>query len=103
MTKQEAIDALSDGHTIYQVAYAKEICETLGVKLPKKMIRKFYSDPPGTFKGLTMKVEGDEGVSSLALSEWVASSLGVADQAGSFHGRGSQARAYAMAVEKALS
>lgn len=103
MTKAEAIDALTDGHSIYDVEYAKEICTALGVKLPKGLVHKFYSDPPGTFKGLTMKVEGEQGVHSLALSEWVASSFGVADKAGDYHGRGSQARAYARAVQEAIA
>lgn len=98
MTKQEAINALADGHTIYKTSYAKSICQAVGMKLPKKLIRKWHSDPKGTFKGLTMKVEGDEGVCSLDLSYCVANQLGVAEKAGEYFGRGTQARAYAEQV-----
>lgn len=102
MTKAEAIDALTDGHTIYDLGYVKDICKTLGVEVPKKLVKKFYSDPPGTFKGLTMKVEGSPGVYSLELSRYVAWKLGVDEKAGEYHGRGSQARAYADEVAKVL-
>lgn len=100
MTKVEAIEALTDGHTIYSPEYANEVCKTLGVKGLRP--RKFYSDPKGTAKGLTMKKEGSEGVYSLHLSEWVADQFGVADKVGDFYGRGSQARAYASEVAKVL-
>lgn len=104
ITQQEALELLSDGHTIWTVEGAKEICAAVGVEFREHLIKKFKSDPPGTFKGLTMnpEVENADGVDSLVLSQYVAKCLGVESRAGDYFGRGSQARAYARAIEQAL-
>jgi len=47
--------------------------------------------------------EGAAGVYSLTLSRYVAERLGVAEGAGHFIGCGSQARAYARAIEGKLT
>ena len=104
MTQKEAIEYLSDGHTIWTVKCAKEICESINVPFDQKLVRKFKSDPPGTLKGLTMN-EGQEnssGVDALTLSAYVASKLDVEKEAGDYFGRGKQARAYAEVVAKKL-
>ena len=105
MEIKEALDVLSDGHTIIVPGYAEEICEVVGVPFDRKaLVRPWHSDPPGTLKGLTMtpEQEGAEGVYTLALSRYVAEKLGVIAQAGSFIGRGFQARAYATVIARKL-
>jgi len=102
MTVKEALGALSNGHSIYKVKYAYEICKAMKVKPPKKLVQKWYSDKTGDPKGLHMNKEGDEGVYSLSLSAYVAGELGVADKARSCIGRGFQAQAYADVIKEKL-
>ena len=75
MDIKEALQELSDGHTILSPEAAEEICETVGVPFNRQvLVRRWHSDPPGTVKGLTMAPgqEGSEGVYSLSLSGYVA-------------------------------
>jgi hypothetical protein len=104
MTFKEALNMLGDGHTIWKVSTAKEICKVVGVPFAKHLVEKFKSDPIGTFKGLTMKPgkENSEGVYALTLSQYVAKYLGVEEKAGGYFGRGSQARAYAEVIEEKI-
>ena len=104
MEFKEALQILSDGHTIINVETAKEVCEIVGVPFDKTLIQKFKSDPPNTFKGLTMKpeYENTDGVYTLDLSRYVAEQLGVKEKARSCIGRGFQARAYAEEIKKEL-
>ena len=102
MDKSKALGCLQDGHSIWKPEFAQKICETLGIKWSKSLVHKFKSDPVGTFKGLIMKEENAEGVDSGHLAFYCASQLGVANKAGDYFGRGSQARAYAEEVKKAL-
>ena len=105
MDIKEALSALSDGHTIFTPEYAEGVCQAVGVPFDRKvLVRRWYSDPPGTFKGLTMKPEheGSEGVYSLTLSRYVAKKLGVEEEAGNFFGRGFQARAYVRVIVRKL-
>ena len=105
MDIKEAMTVLSDGHAIVTPEYAEDVCQAVGVPFERKaLVQRHYSDPPGTLKGLTMKPEheGSEGVYSLTLSGYVAKKLGVADEAGTFIGRGFQAQAYARAIARKL-
>ena len=104
MEIKEALECLSDGHTIWTIEGAKEICAAVGVPFKEHLIRRHKSDSPGTFKGLTMnpECENAEGVNALTLSQYVATCLDVKKNAGDFFGRGSQARAYARVIEQAL-
>ena len=104
MELKEALEILADGHTIISVKKAKKVCQTVGVPFREHIIRKFKSDLPGTFKGLTMKpgYENTDGVYTLTLSHYVAQVLGVEEKAGNFIGRGFQAQAYAEEIAKKL-
>ena len=104
MILKDALVCLCDGHTIWTVDTAKEICLAVGVPFNKYLIHRYKSDKPGTFKGLTMKPgqENSEGVDSLSLSRNIATQLDVEKQAGDFFGRGSQARAYVKVIEEKL-
>jgi len=99
----EAIEAISDGHSILEPKYAYQVCKALGVEFSRHLLEHFYSDW-SDYKGVHMDpgMEGEVGVSSLALSKYVAEKLGVADKARKYFGRGSQARAYAEQVRLAL-
>ena len=104
MDREEALKVLANGHTIISVEYAKEVCECVGVPFAKHLIKRWKSDKPATFKGLTMKSgeENSEGVYTLILSGYVAKVLGVEGKAGSFLGRGFQAQAYARVIKEEL-
>lgn len=104
MDLKAALETLSDGHTVISVKKAKEVCKFVKVPFSDTIVQRFKSDPPGTFKGLTMKPEHEntEGVYTLDLSCYVAEQLNVKDKARSCFGRGSQARAYAEEIEKVL-
>ena len=105
MTKEEALEILSDGHTVISVEKAKEVCDTVGVSfVPESIVRKFKSGGEGKYH-LTMNegCENTEGVYTLYLSSYVARKFGVQDKAGNFYGRGSQARAYAKEIKKVLN
>ena len=106
MEKDRAISKLSDGHTIWKVGVAKEICVALGVPFDeKRLVRKWESTfSEKNYKGLQMRegLENTEGVCSLTLSECVARHFGVDKKAGSYIGRGFQAQAYAEAVAKKI-
>jgi hypothetical protein len=98
MNRQDAIDALSDGHFVYGQAYADEVCDALGV--PRVKGKPTYSDPPDVWKGLVMDPEAEGTVCVLALD------LG-ATACDFYHlhpmacfGRGSQGRAYANALRQ---
>jgi hypothetical protein len=104
MNLETALEILSDGHTIISVKKAKEVCEFVKVPFSETLVKKFKSDPLGISKGLTMnpKYENTDGVYTLSLSCYVAEQLDVDKKAGSYLGRGSQARAYAEEIKKVL-
>lgn len=104
MNLKATLEILSDGHTIISVKKAKEVCKFVNVPFSDTIVQRFKSDPPGTFKGLTMKPEYEnaDGVDTLSLSCYVAEQLNVRDKARSCFGRGSQARAYAEEIKKVL-
>ena len=105
MDVERALDLLSDGHTILPPECAEEVCQAVGVPFERDvLVQRWHSDPPGIPLGLTMNPEheGSEGVFSLTLSRHVAEKLADAEEAGSFHGRGFQARAYAEAIGRKL-
>ena len=102
MNREEALEVLADGHSVLSVEAAKKVCAAIGVLFGKHLVEVWHSDPPGTFKGLTMNPEweGREGVSALSLSNYVAAQLGA--DGGSFIGRGFQAQANARAIREKL-
>jgi len=101
MEQKEALRFLSDGHTVWSPELAGEICDAFGVKQIEPT--RWYSDPPGTHKGLTMDAEheGGLGVSSLSLSHHVADELGL--EYPSKIGRGFQAQEIAKAIAKHIA
>lgn len=100
MDVKEALKAITTGHAIYSVDYAREVCETFKVSFPKSLIQVFESDRHPL--GVTMYHGPEDGVWSLTLSAHVAQRLGVKDKAHGYIGRGSQAREYARIVAEKL-
>ena len=98
----EALNALEDGHTIWNPKYAQRVCTALGIPFNEDLVHKYHSD--GDFKGLTMYPgqEGTDGVYSLNLSSNIARQFGIHDKARLFNGRGSQAREYARVIREEL-
>lgn len=102
MQIREALNVISDGHTIWKVSYAKRVCEALGVPFDEKLVKTFHSENDIMGNHMLPGYEGSKAVYSLDLSEYVALRLGVKNQAESKIGRGSQAREYARVVELEL-
>lgn len=90
MNRQEALEAISNGHAIWSIPYTEEVCQAFGVSFPKSLI------------GVTMYHGPEKGVWSLTLAQHVAQCLGVKDKAQSFLGRDSQAREYARVIREKL-
>jgi len=106
MTKEDAIECLADGHTLWTVEVAEEVCQAVGLKLPKSLIVHYEgqkdANPENHFKGLTLNEDKPcDGVNSLDLSDWVMRKLGASSE--DYFGRGRQARANARAIRKALN
>ena len=105
MKPLETIDLLSDGHSIYKVEKAQEICQALKLTLPDNLIIK-WNNRQDALKKYGFHAGDDKpasGVYSLSLSKWVATQL-LGNTPGSvFHGRGSQARANAEVIKKKLN
>jgi len=96
MDVTEALDMISEGHNVYSQESADACCDALGA--PRLAGHVMHSDPPGTWKGLTLapQSEGKVLVPALDLGEYVARHLEVEPMA-SF-GRGSQGRNNARAI-----
>ena len=102
MTRDEALECLRDGHTIWTVESAKAICEAVGIEYDgTQLVKRFRSDPHPLGAQMRPGREGALGVWSLALGRYIAKRLGVADNAQSFLGRGTQAREYARVITEA--
>ena len=107
MNKQEALAAIADGHTMYSVEFAKEVCKAFKVAFNKSLIEHWTgqkdANPDNHPKGLWLNEDKPgEGVHSLALSRHIVEQLGEADKANLFLGRGTQAREYARVVRESL-
>jgi hypothetical protein len=96
MTREEALAYLDNGHLVYSKELADKVCEALGV--PLLAGTPMYSDPPGTFKGLAMKTEGEVCVTALDLGAHAAYFYRLDHT--EFFGRGSQAREYVRALRE---
>ena len=100
MEIKAALKAISTGHAIYSVEYAREVCKAFRVDFSPRLVRVFESDRHPL--GVTMYRGPEDGVWSLTLAGHVAKCLGVENEAQDFFGRGSQAREYARVVAKKL-
>jgi hypothetical protein len=92
--QREALEMIGDGHMLYSQEGADKVCAALGVA--RLIGRPYFSDPPGTVKGLLMHTEGAIGVSALELGYHVCRCLDI--KARECLGRGSQGRALAEAI-----
>ena len=106
MDKNEALDILRDGHTIWATDYAKEVCATRGVEWSDSLVQRYETDRSheNPKYNLTMKSEYEDtdGVYSLELSLYCAKAFGVADAGSYLSGRGFRAQAYSRAIQKKM-
>ncbi|MDO8750333.1 MAG: hypothetical protein Q7K03_04215 [Dehalococcoidia bacterium] len=100
MERKDALAIISNGHGIYSVKAAQEVCDAFGVSFPKNLVQAYESDRHPL--GVTMLHGPEQGVWSLSLAQHVAKCLGVAEKAHGFLGRGSQAHEYARVVAEKL-
>ena len=106
MTVKEAISCIADGHTLWRVGTAEEICKAFGLKLPKKLIVHYEgqkdANPTSHWKGLWLNEDKSiDGVNALNLSYWVTKALGI-DTTNGLSGRGFQAQSNAEKVRGKL-
>lgn len=106
MKKVEAVGHISDGHSLWTIECAKEICEALGVQFSNKLITHYgnqaEANPDNNPKGMWLeKDEPTDGVEALRLSYYCADQLGI-DTSNSFSGRGFQAQWLARQIEKQI-
>lgn len=106
-----AIHHLADGHSLWKVDYAKEICAAFGLELPKGLIVHYENqkdaNPNNEPKGLWLNDpdKAIDGVNSLALSDYITEKVLKTKYPPSseYLGRGFGAQANAGAVAKKLN
>ena len=110
MTQQEAFKYISDGHTLWTVECAKEVCKAFGVPFEENLVAHYKgqkdANPNNDYKGLWLKEDKPtDGVNSLALSNYIAVKILNTQSipSGEFYGRGSGARANAESVRRHLN
>lgn len=106
MTQEETIPYLAEGHSLWTVEKAREICQAFELELPDELIIRWKNqkeaNPTNDPKGLWLD-EPDkpgEGVGSIELSQYVTNQLKL--ERSSYYGRGSQARSNAAAIRTFL-
>lgn len=104
MSQENAISYLGNGHALWSVEQAREVCAAFNLKLPDNLIIRWKNqkdaNPTNNPKGIWLN-EPDkpgEGVGGIELSNYVRRQfkLKVPD----YYGRGSQANANANALKK---
>ena len=105
MTKLELIKKFEDYHHAFlSPEGVKRFTEPFGVTVKTRTAKA----TPQEFKGLSLEddngnsVDEAEGADALTVAARIADHLGIADSVMSYHGRGSQHRAYCEAIEKYL-
>jgi len=106
MTKQEAIEYVSEGHSMWTVEGAKEVVKAFGLELPEGLITKWKgqkdANPNNNPKGLWLNEDKPgEGVGSIELSNWIVGKFHLKTR--EFFGRGSQARENARVLKEHLN
>lgn len=107
MTKQEALEYLSEGHSMWSVETAKKVCEAFGFTLPDTLIMRWKNqkdaNPDNDPKGFWLNDPNKpgEGVPSFRLSNWITDKLEL--KVHEFFGRGTQSRANAEAIKAHLN
>ena len=105
MTIREVLEYIAEGHSLWSVDLAKEICKTLNVPFKNRLIITWNSqkdaNPTNDFKGLWLNEDKPgQGVASDRLSSYVVNYLCLKPK--SFFGRGSQARENARVLKEYL-
>ena len=103
MELKEAVERLGDGHGLWKIEGAKEVCEAFGVPFDEGLIETFTRKE---IEGSGGWMEGDapemRAVCGLELGRHIANKLGAEHEAHLYMGKGRQAREYQRAVEEKL-
>jgi len=104
MNRKTALEILGDGHTIWSVKAAQEVCDNVGVRWLESLAKQRYShkSPMGQKHDVNMEVEGEMTVDCYDLTQHVMTKLGV-EPSHIFNGRGSQAQHNAQVIKQALA
>jgi hypothetical protein len=106
LTLNEALNAVSSGHSWWKVSYAKAVCKAFGYELPERLIETYHSqqeaNPGNYFKGLFINTYKwpVSGVSATNLSDFIAKKVLGYCPSGGFLGRGSGSQANAEEIRK---
>lgn len=102
MNKEEAIEAIADGHAIYKEEFSKEVLEALNVPWNPEYSQQWFSEP-NVWKGviLSPENEGMVGNSALQLGNIILDHYNL--EAISFMGRGFQGQENARVIKEHLN
>jgi hypothetical protein len=105
LTTSEALEVLSDGHSVVLEQVAQCICTVFNVPLDEKLLIRWNSREDAWARfGFTARSDGPgTGARSLELSYYVAEKLGLGRPGAPFSGRGFQAQANGRAIAQFLS
>lgn len=101
MERDEALELIGDGHAVYSAETGQQVFEALGLEWKGEYAHPTYSDPVGTWKGLTLHSPDNEGemmISALDLG-WRACQL-LQLKPESKLGRGFQGREYQGTIQR---
>ena len=104
MVLSEALELLSDGHSVLSEEGARQVCGVFGVSFPDTLVM-WWEDVEGAYDryGFVPVEDGPgSGVACLDLSYHVASALGLGAPGSAYSGRGFQARANSRAIAEAF-
>jgi len=96
MNRTEALEALTDGHTVWKSEFAEQVCAVLGVPWSEELVETFNYEGGKGYLGN----DGDIGVYGLSLGYHIVKHLDLEYR--DFFGRGSQAREYSRVIREKL-
>ena len=100
MDRLEALEFLSDGHSVLSEEGARQVCAVFGVSFADWLVMRWESkqDAYDRYGFIAVEDGPSSGVNCLDLSYHVASALGLGAPGRTFTGRGFQARANSQAI-----
>jgi len=101
VNRQEALEILGEGHSVWSVEAAKKVCENVGVPWSDFIAAPHYSVYDRGKYNIYMQEEGEITVMCQDLTDYVMNQLGVQPER-FYHGRGTQAKDNAEVIAKEL-
>ncbi len=104
MDRLEALELLSDGHSVLSEEETRQVCEVFNLPFPGDLVMRWESeqDAYDRYGFLPFEDAPGSGVGTLDLSYHVARKLGLGAPGSAYSGRGFQARANSWAIADLL-